>query len=95
MGETPLRTVDVLGTKPVMSGTFYRDQLADHGEQLVLIVEDGGPGIPDHKISAVNAGEETASNTVLGSACGLSSGAQTRSVRTSITPTASPAGRGS
>ena len=33
---------------------------ADHDEQFVLIVEDDGPGIPEHEISAVDTGEETA-----------------------------------
>lgn len=29
-------TVGVLGTKPVMSGAFYRDRLADHGIDIVV-----------------------------------------------------------
>ncbi|ERG89823.1 MAG: histidine kinase-, DNA gyrase B-, and HSP90-like ATPase, partial [halophilic archaeon J07HX5] len=36
------------------------DAGADHDEQFVLIIEDDGPGIPGHELSAVDAGEETA-----------------------------------
>lgn len=37
-----------------------RDEGPDGGDRFVLVVEDDGPGIPDHEVNAVESGRETA-----------------------------------